>query len=115
MPFLLKYYKPQLKSLTVEKLKELFNQKDTFDGLSTYDIEDFCKQYNIPLYALDLNMKVFYRCIPNKPSHKLKALVYVCACNHMFPVVEKSVRESNLRLKEQRLTSYARLLLNRQK
>ena len=72
----------------------ILEQEEIDAGVTTLDIVKFCKAYNIAMYGLDLNMKVFHRYIPDKPSHKLKALVYVCACSHMFPVTEQSVRDS---------------------
>jgi hypothetical protein len=92
--FLLSYYQPFIKDLNIETLKRVLGQQDINGGVTTLDIVKFCKEYNIVMYGLDLNMKVFHRYIPEKPSHKLKVLVFVCGCSHMFPVTEQSVRES---------------------
>ena len=92
--FLLKSYKPYLKSLTIDKLMKIFEEDDKHNGVSTRQVEAFCIEFNISLYALDLEMKVFHRYTPIKRNHKVPSLVFVVGSKHMYPVLNESLRKS---------------------
>lgn len=92
--YLLSNYQRYYKKLTKEYLMELFQIKDSTQGVSTGEIIKFCEKFKIPLYALDLEMKVFHHYKPAKASHKYPSLVYVCCNSHLYPIEEESVRNS---------------------
>jgi hypothetical protein len=92
--FLISNYKPYIKSLTFGTLTHLFDEEDQYSGVSTRQVEAFCIAYNSSLYALDLEMKMFHRYIPDKRSHKLPALVFVVANKHMYPIVNDALRKT---------------------
>ena len=50
--------------------------------------------YNIAMYCLDLKMKPFFKFTPLKRNHNIDALIFVCANQHMFPVLDDTVRKS---------------------
>ncbi|KAI8836004.1 hypothetical protein BJ741DRAFT_686289 [Chytriomyces cf. hyalinus JEL632] len=110
--YLLKTYSKHIKDLSEEKLREIFFEEefdiDDFDddtattyrvpisqdGVSTSQIQEFCETYGISLYALDLECDIFCRYIPEKRNHHTPALVYVCANDHMYPVIDEELRKS---------------------
>ena len=67
---------------------------DNSQGVTTRQVQLFCEKYNIALYALDLELKVFHHTSPTKRSHKIPVLVYVVANKHMYPIVDETVRNS---------------------
>jgi hypothetical protein len=92
--FLISKYKPYIKSLTFDTLTHLFHEEDKYSGVSTRQVAAFCIAYNISLYALDLEMRMFHRYIPAKRNHKLPSLVFVVANKHMYPILNDALRKS---------------------
>lgn len=92
--YLLSHYQPYLKRITKEHLLDLFQEDDSTEGVTTYQIIKFCERFKVPLYALDLELKVFHHYKPLRPSHKLPALVYVCSNSHLYPINDQSLRQS---------------------
>ena len=89
--FLLNKYTEYIPKLTKSLLLDLF---DNSKGVTTRQVQIFCKKYSIALYALDLELKVFHHYSPTKRSHKIPVLVYVVANKHMYPIVDETVRNS---------------------
>ena len=88
--FLITKYKPYIKSLTKEKLMIYFGETCTSNGVCTNQIIEFCNYYNINVYALDLEFKVFYQSNLTNRSHKYPSLVN----HHLYPVTDQSIRDS---------------------
>lgn len=95
--FLMKQYGKEIKGLTTTFLMNLFGEPTLFSGVSTRQILKFCKLYKISCYSLDLEMQVFNNFIPDDASHKLKALVYIVSNDHLYPIVDKTLRDSVFR------------------
>ena len=69
--------------------------KKPFDGgVSTYMLRVMCEDLNIPLYALDIDNKVFqkHNADPNKNAYP--AIMYYTMDNHMYPIDNTKVRQS---------------------
>ena len=92
--YLMKKYKPYIKSLSKAKLMELFEVTNSAEGIDTNQIIKFCNHYKISVYALDMEFKIFHQSTPEKRSHKYPALVYVLANSHLYPISEQTVRDS---------------------
>ncbi|KAJ3014804.1 UNVERIFIED_CONTAM: hypothetical protein HDU68_000119, partial [Siphonaria sp. JEL0065] len=89
-------------TLSESKLREIFSEADDElgdsslqeEGVSTTQVQRFCEQYGISMYAIDLTCNVFCRYIPEKRNHHTPALVYVCANQHMYPILDEELRKS---------------------
>ena len=62
-------------------------------NISTTQIQQFCENFSISMYVLDLEFKIFFQNTLEKRSHHYPSLVYVVANHHLYPVIEKSVRD----------------------
>jgi hypothetical protein len=87
--FLLERYQPKIKKLTIENLLKLFKEPNRYTGVSPLQLQVFCSKYNIAMYCLDLKMKPFFKFTPLKRNHNIDALIFVCAHQHMFPVLDE--------------------------
>jgi hypothetical protein len=94
--YLIKEYQPKKKSICLETLLEIFKEKDECNGVTTRQLESFCQKYGIPLYALDVELKLRHKYVPDKKSHKFRSLIYVIANHHMYPMVSDTERRSFL-------------------
>ena len=90
--FLLKKYGNT--KITQQTLLDIFSETSTKRGVSTRQIAKFCEKFNISMYALDLDSTVFYLHSPVKRNHQKLALMYIVANNHMYPILDKSMRHS---------------------
>ena len=92
--FILEKYGKHLKKLTRQKLMEIFEEEDDKNGVTTIQLEKFCKKHSISMFALDMDMKVFrkYHPDPAKRNHNLPALVFLVASNHLYPVEDTTLR-----------------------
>ena len=82
--YLLDCYGRYIKSLTKESLLEIFGETNPKNGVTTFQIIEFCRLYNINCYALDLEFHVFKHFKPEKSSHKFPSLVFVVANKHLL-------------------------------
>lgn len=55
-----------------------------YGGFDTFNIQHFCEAFNLPLYALDYNEKIFHKWYPEKRNKKLPALCYIACNDHMY-------------------------------
>ncbi|KAJ3088328.1 hypothetical protein HK100_008074, partial [Physocladia obscura] len=100
--FLLHAYSKHIKTLSESKLREIFSESEDElgdsslqeEGVSTTQVQRFCQQYGISMYAIDLSCNVFCRYIPEKRNHHCPSLVYVCANQHMYPILDEALRKS---------------------
>ena len=60
------------------------------DGFTVNDLELFCKRYKIPMYALDMNERLFHSYYPETRSKKCSALCYIVANNHLYLCEDKA-------------------------
>ena len=72
-----------------EELIKIFNDKDALiDGVDTYQINNFCEKFNVPLYAYDENNNLFHHYYPNKKSN-VPSMMFKIINNHFYPIPEK--------------------------
>jgi hypothetical protein len=69
-----------------------FEEEDDTSGVTTDQVTRFCSKHGNSLYALDFELYVFYKQVPNNRSHRYPPLVYVVGNHHMYPVLEKTLR-----------------------
>jgi hypothetical protein len=102
--FLLDHYcQKQIKKLSVQKLLDIFNETNPSAGVTTLQLEQFSIKYRTTMYALDIDLKVFHKYVPPNKNSNIDVLMFVCANNHMYPIILKSARDSIVareRLKE---------------
>lgn len=57
-----------------------------YGGFDSFEIEEFCKSFGIPMYALDYNEKCFYKYQPERSKRNkfLPALCYIACNDHMY-------------------------------
>jgi hypothetical protein len=71
-----------------DELIKIFNDKDALiDGVDTYQINNFCERFNIPLYAYDENDNLFHHYYPNKKSN-VPSMMFKIVNNHFYPIPE---------------------------
>jgi hypothetical protein len=72
-----------------EELIKIFNDKDALiDGVDTYQINNFCERFKIPLYAYDENDNLFHHYYPNKKSN-VPSMMFKIVNNHFYPIPEQ--------------------------
>lgn len=93
--------KPGLKKIckTYESLnlhiRELTNKHfGLYDGLSTNDLDAFCRRHQIPLYAMNEDEHIFKYYVPDYNRGRMPALIYRVINNHFYPVEDNSKRNS---------------------
>jgi len=64
--------------------------KNPDDGFSVNDLEKFCKRFRIPMYALDINERLFHSYYPDARNKKCNALCYIVANNHLYLCEDKA-------------------------
>lgn len=62
------------------------------DGVSTYEIERWCKRYRVPMYALDECNDIFCTYWPTERNKNAPSLVYRLLNGHMYLLDEKAAR-----------------------
>lgn len=68
---------------------------EPFDGgISTFMLRIFCEEHNIPLYALDIDNKVFEKLNADPKRNTYPAIMYYVMDNHMYPIEDKRTRQS---------------------
>jgi hypothetical protein len=72
-----------------EELIKIFDDEDALiNGVNTYQINNFCHQYNIPLYAYDENDNLFHHFYPTKKNN-YPSMMFKILNNHFYPIPEK--------------------------
>jgi len=69
-------------------------QKPFDGGVSTYMLRVMCEDLNIPLYALDIDNKVFEKLNADPNKNTYPAIMYYTMDNHMYPIDNNKVRQS---------------------
>lgn len=59
-------------------------ERTKYAGFDTTDIQRFCERYNLPLYALDYDEKVFHSWYPDSKNKNLPSLCYIASNDHMY-------------------------------
>lgn len=73
-----------------EELIKIFGDDDTLiNGVNTYQIEKFCKNYNIPLYAYDEDENLFHYYYPDKVNKNYPSMMFKIQNNHFYPIPDK--------------------------
>lgn len=65
--------------------KTLSNLGDK-NGVSTKEIYELCKKYNIKMIAWDINSKIIMKNTPQKKNKKYANLFFIAHNNHLYPV-----------------------------
>ena len=77
--------KLSLEEIANELIDPLDSDLDSIQqGFDTEEIERFCKKHHIPMYALDINEKIFHTYYPEKRSHHLSTLAFIVANDHFY-------------------------------
>ena len=72
-----------------DELIKVFNDDDALiNGVDTYQINNFCERFKIPLYAYDENDNLFHHYYPNKKSN-VPSMMFKIVNNHFYPIPEK--------------------------
>jgi len=72
-----------------EELIKIFNDKEALiNGVDTYQLNNFCEKFNVPLYAYDENNNLFHHYYPNKKSN-VPSMMFKIINNHFYPIPEK--------------------------
>jgi hypothetical protein len=85
---------------TYEGLDNIFRDYDELDdkythastlevGVSTEQIELFCKKMGLPMYALDQDNFYFHVYTPEKRNHNAPSLMFKVMNNHFYPIGEE--------------------------
>lgn len=93
----IKYRYGNLKGLKLacndEELIKIFDDEDALiNGVNTFQIRYFCRNYNIPLYAYDENENIFLHYYPDKKSN-YPSMMFKILNNHFYPIPEKKRRK----------------------
>lgn len=80
------------KICTYEKLNEIFGAFDDFsplvEGVNTLQIMEFCRRFDLPMYALDDDEKAFKLFHPQNRNKKAPAMMFRVSNNHFYPIPE---------------------------
>jgi len=75
-----------------DELIKIFDDDNVLiNGVNTYQINNFCKTYNIPLYAYDENEKLFHHFYPDKKNN-YPSMMFKILNNHFYPIPENKRR-----------------------
>lgn len=73
-----------------EELIKIFGDDETLiNGVNTYQIEKFCRNFNIPLYAYDEDENLFHYYYPNKVNKNYPSMMFKIQNNHFYPIPDK--------------------------
>ena len=64
------------------------------EGCCIAQVADFCKKRKVKLYASGYKHKLFETNKDEIPNNNLPILVFMCANNHMYPVLDEERRET---------------------
>ena len=71
-----------------DEIEGTYTYRDALEhGVSTMQIELFCKKFGIPMYALDQDNYYFHLYNPEKPNHNAPSLVFKVVNKHLYPVI----------------------------
>ena len=71
-----------------ENLLEVFDDEDALiNGVDTYQLNNFCEKYKIPLYAYNENDDLFHFYYPDKKSN-VPSMMFKILNNHFYPIPE---------------------------
>jgi hypothetical protein len=95
------YYNPneinprkRIAKLTMERLLEILEMKSIDEGCSIKQISKFCDMYKITFYSLDKKYKTVLTNAHKEYKTNLPRLIFMCANNHLYPIEDKSKRET---------------------
>jgi len=82
-------------------LQNIFNEGNDDDekdlmkiGVSTLEIEKFCKSFKIPMYAIDDNEKTFHQYVPEKRNKDCPAMIFRLSNKHFYPIINRNKVQS---------------------
>jgi len=78
--------KPSKKSRGSKLSPKVIDSLGDDDGVSTNEVLEFCEERNIKMIAYDQQRNVIAANYPSKKNRKFKALIYISAFGHMYPV-----------------------------
>ncbi len=79
------YLKNKYKKISSKTIDKLGDE----NGVSTTEIKEFCKKYNITLIAFNINGEVEAKHIPQKRNKSYGSLIYIAHNNHLYPLKNK--------------------------
>jgi hypothetical protein len=111
-------YAPSMKRLmpsrevAYQNLEEFFNVKRE-EGVSIVELARFCDKYDITMIALDKeeNLIVYEK----KENRNRQALIFMIANNHIYPIFNKTKRESIVKKKQGEKTSSNSIIVEKEK
>lgn len=73
-----------------EELIKIFGDDETLiNGVNTYQIENFCRNFKIPLYAYDEDENLFHFYYPDKVNNNYPSMMFKIQNNHFYPIPNK--------------------------
>lgn len=96
------------KMMTYEFLEKQFGENSLEEGVSTKQIESFCKQFGLSYYALDSNEKTLSFYVAKDKKTTAPALIFRILNGHMYPIenvkrrtsIVRSNRDCNIKTKD---------------
>jgi hypothetical protein len=89
-----------------EELINIFEDNEALiNGVDTYQIENFCRKFNVPLYAFDDTNDIFYHYYPNKRNYNCPSMMFKISNNHFYPIPEKQ-RQSFINKADENYINY---------
>ncbi len=76
------------------KLLDSLGMKTIDEGCSIEQIAICCNRYKITYYVLDFKYKLFETNCDKSNNRSLQTLVFMCANNHMYPVLNEGNRQT---------------------
>ena len=83
----------KLSTLNMAKLLEISGMQNEYEGCSIEQTAIFCNIYNLTYYVMIFRYKLFETNSNPKNNRHHKALVFLCASNHLYPI-EKEDRQT---------------------
>lgn len=90
------YLYKNYKKLSKKVIKNLGDEK----GVSTNELYELCKKYNILMIAYDINKNVIKKFTPLKKNKSFKNLIFIAHNNHLYPLKNKTLHKIKYPTKE---------------
>lgn len=59
------------------------------DGITTNQLEKFCRHFNLPMYAIDDDKKTFHQYQPTERNKKANGIVFRLCNDHFYPIEDR--------------------------
>lgn len=73
--------------------KDPIGNLGTDDGVTSYELLEFCRHYHIRMIAYNIRKQVIAKYNPPIPNNKYKSLYFISYNNHIYPIKHKYLEE----------------------